>query len=711
MSLFTELSPSTPYLFKDPAIIEATLMTLLARVKVLEDRTPYESTATSASSNQVFHAQIEDQSAESVLPNESNSVVKLISDGGKTPKISVSEVESFENVGMANRILNVITFYGVREEEPQGKPCQAREKFLPIMLKSIREEAPIKLVLPAFPFKSPNRSNKVLGALPDLGEAIALENLQGLCDTIRDIYKHGAECYITSDGLVYNDLLGVDDLDVWNYGEALRDMAKIRGLTSIKFLRLADLLDMAPHRSLDTCGGEVPNVVEHMGCIRREFLARYHSPGFDASAAIKEDIDTRLTYQGYLRFLKKDLEGWDELKYDQAGKPVSSKKSQKMIGDIAKRMIARGAAFAAAIRDTHSDCVRLSIHPTVAITKFPVNLIPQPSGKFGATPWHSSIALSLDGSLETGHADDFADSHDLVYLNGRPYYYREKSPLFEWGDIEVEFEPMYPCGLIIRPVNGPVSARRIPMEKVKQLSINLSPIVLRGFSDTLDESIYLEKAHEAGTVLPWSFGIIQKVKDAGDNTKKGNNVTSNEAMPMHFDGMFKFEERQDPVTGETHRVQIPPGFQFFTAPAVAPKGTGYTLFASSRLFFKYLCAPYSAERFEMIRWNMDNDGFWDAKMKDLPLVVRHPATNAPCLRWHEPWDETKTKFSTCTVTLTNDDAEIIDVVTNLLYDRRVCLRFTWQKGDWLVSDNTSMLHTRTGYTSGCDRELWRIHFD
>ncbi|CZR41595.1 uncharacterized protein FPRO_11184 [Fusarium proliferatum ET1] len=711
MSAITEVSPSTPYLFKDPAVVEATLMTLLARVQILEDRTTDDSTGTSTSSKQFFHARVEHQPAEIVLLNESNSVVNLTIDGGKKPTVSVSEVESLDDFDLANKILDVITSYGVREEESQGKPYEARKKFLPIILECLKTEAPIKLVLPAFPFKSPNRSNKVLGALPDLGEDIALENLQGLCDNIRDIYEHGADCYITSDGLVYNDLLGVDDLDVWKYGEALRHMAKRRGLTSIQFLRLADLLAMAPHRSSDTGSGELPTIEEHMACIRREFLARYHSPGFDASAAIKQDIDTRLTYQGYLRFLKKDLEGWKKLKYDQAGKPIGSKKSQKMIGDIAKRMVARGAAFAAAIRDTHGDCVRLSIHPTVAITKFPVNLIPQPSGKFGATPWHSSIALSLDGSLETGHAEDFAETHELIYLNGRPYYYREKSELFDWGGIKVEFEPMYPCGLIIRPADGPLSARHIPMGKVKQLSINLSPIVLRGFSDTLDESMYVEKAHEAGTVLPWSFGIIQKVKDAGDNTKKGNNVTSNEAMPMHFDGMFKFEERQDPATGETHRVQIPPGFQFFTAPAVAPEGTGYTLFASSRLFFKYLPAPYSAERFEKIRWNMDNDGFWDAKMKDLPLVVRHPATNAPCLRWHEPWDETKTKFSTCTVTLSNDEAEIIDVTTKLLYDRRVCLRFTWQKGDWLVNDNTSMLHTRTGYTSGCDRELWRIHID
>lgn len=108
---------------------------------------------------------------------------------------------------------------------------------------------------------------------------------------------------------------------------------------------------------------------------------------------------------------------------------------------------------------------------------------------------------------------------------------------------------------------------------------------------------------------------------------------------------------------------------------------------------------------------MDNNGFWDAKIKDLNLVVRHPIHNTPCMRWHQPWDATKTKFSTCDITIENDSQEIIEVVDRLLYDRRVCLRFTWEQGDVLVSDNFAMLHTRTAFTGDSDRELWRIHFD
>jgi alpha-ketoglutarate-dependent taurine dioxygenase len=156
---------------------------------------------------------------------------------------------------------------------------------------------------------------------------------------------------------------------------------------------------------------------------------------------------------------------------------------------------------------------------------------------------------------------------------------------------------------------------------------------------------------------------------------------------------------------------VQPGYQFFNAIATTPKGTGYTLYTSSRLLFQQLHAPYSAERFEKIKWNIDTQGFWELKLKDLPLVVCHPVTNAPCIRWHETWDETKTKISTAKITLSDGNEEVNEVIRMLLYDFRVCLRFTWNVGDYLLSDNNSMMHTRTGYTSGCERELWRIHFD
>lgn len=172
----------------------------------------------------------------------------------------------------------------------------------------------------------------------------------------------------------------------------------------------------------------------------------------------------------------------------------------------------------------------------------------------------------------------------------------------------------------------------------------------------------------------------------------GNNTTSNEDMPMHFDGIFKFEQRVDAVTGEATKVMVPPNYQFFTAIETAPEGTGYTLFAPSRLTFQHLPSPYSVTSLEEMRWDMETKGYYELKLEDLPLVVRHSITNEPCIRWHETWDESKTKFSTAKVTFRDGNQEINEVIQKLIYDYRVCLRFSWQKGDWLLSDNVAMMH-------------------
>lgn len=507
------------------------------------------------------------------------------------------------------------------------------------------------------------------------------------------------------------DILGVPDETVWDYGETLRQMAVEKGLHHVKFIRLFELLEHPWFKS-ETPEAAKAYYLAHASCLRRELMFVFGDPSFDPDEAIKTDNDTCLTYRGYIKFLTKDLAHQDSTVN------LSKRARQAQVSQIARQMIVRGKMFAAAIKANRKDYVRLSIHESAGERKLSVSLIPQLRGSLGYTPWHASVAVGLDGSYRTVHAEDVRDTHDLVYRNGQPYYFREKSDIFNWAEdgVSVKFEHLYPSGLIIRPadidnVNPTPSISALPMRKVRKLSNIMSPVILRGFTGTLEEELYVKAACELGTILPWSFGIIQKVRDAGRVDKMGNNVTSNEAMPMHFDGMFKFEEVDDPVTGEKKKVQRPPGYQFFTCPATAPKGSGYTLFASSRLFFRYLPLPWTSERLQSITWAMDNDGFWDAKLTNLPLTVTHPISGLPCLRWHQPWDSTKTKFSTCDVTIENDHPSLLNIIDRVLYDPRVCLYFEWEKGDLLISDNTAMLHTRTGYKTDCDRELWRIHFD
>lgn len=100
-------------------------------------------------------------------------------------------------------ILRVIESYGV-DYEKIGGSWKGFDSFIPIVCEQVKKQEPIRMILPAFPFKSPNSRDKVLGTLPDLGEELALFHLNGLCENIARIYEPGADVYISSDGLVYN---------------------------------------------------------------------------------------------------------------------------------------------------------------------------------------------------------------------------------------------------------------------------------------------------------------------------------------------------------------------------------------------------------------------------------------------------------------------------------------------------------------------------
>ncbi|KAH7345808.1 Pyoverdine/dityrosine biosynthesis protein-domain-containing protein, partial [Pyrenochaeta sp. MPI-SDFR-AT-0127] len=141
--------------------------------------------------------------------------------------------------GTALKILRIIEKYGLNYERTGS--WEGFNAFLPIVKGQVERDESVKILLPGFPFKSPSKG-KVLGALPDLGEELALKHLNGLCENIKAVYNHGAEVHITSDGLVYNDCLGVSDEVVWDYGEAVRQMAGEHDLHHLHFIRLWDLL-------------------------------------------------------------------------------------------------------------------------------------------------------------------------------------------------------------------------------------------------------------------------------------------------------------------------------------------------------------------------------------------------------------------------------------------------------------------------------------
>ena len=575
----------------------------------------------------------------------------------------------------------------------------AKNIFLEQTEAFVKRNEQVKLVLPAFPFKSPNKSVKVLGSLPDAAEEVALAHLNGLAAAIADVYKPGAKIFIVSDGLMYNDLLGVPEEEVWEYGQALRQLAKEMQLSHLDFLCLRDLKKGESN--------PIPNTKEYYlndaAPRRQDIVDQFLPQDYDVDTEISNDADTTLTFRGYLKFLELDLEKED---------PTESRTQFKKRNEkIAKQMMGRGKAFACAINETLPGHIRLSIHCSTETTKLSISLIPQDAQI--QTPWHCSLVRAVDGTVTTSHASLVNPvTHELIFKNGHPSYFRERSDLFDWPDMDLNFDYLYPTGVMItaRRPDQSYSLKDVPMQKVRNLSTQCSPVVLRGFSDTTSDEVYTQKAYEAGEPAGWKFGIKTSVKDS-----RGKNddpvtaiVTSSEAMPMHFDGFFFLVPKVQP-DGSIKNVSSQPGFQYFSSITPASPGSGYTLFASSPLLFKHLPAPHTVEDLRDLTWDCRHSSNWEEHMNKMPLVRPHPTTGEDCLRYHEPWPQWKTQFTYNRISIENGPQSYIDLLDEMLYDRRVTIWFEWEQGDILFSDNIKMLHTRTAFSGTEDRELWRIH--
>ena len=119
--------------------------------------------------------------------------------------ISPAILDTMKVVETSHTILDIILEYALHKfSDTTDRLATGRPKFLSVIDRFVTAGSPVKLCLPAFPFKSANKVFKVLGTLPDKAEELALDRLDTMCARIRDVYPYGAKLTIISDGLVYN---------------------------------------------------------------------------------------------------------------------------------------------------------------------------------------------------------------------------------------------------------------------------------------------------------------------------------------------------------------------------------------------------------------------------------------------------------------------------------------------------------------------------
>ena len=140
--------------------------------------------------------------------------------GSPKPVVTVDEIQisedtvrehvSQEDQHAAYSVWEVISRYRIDGKDSElDLASKYKDTLMPRLTRMVQSRSCIQLVLPAFPFKSPNSQDKVLGGLPDKAEEVSIALLQGMCDAIKDVYEPGAQLTVVSDGIVYN---GIDTI-------------------------------------------------------------------------------------------------------------------------------------------------------------------------------------------------------------------------------------------------------------------------------------------------------------------------------------------------------------------------------------------------------------------------------------------------------------------------------------------------------------------
>lgn len=270
---------------------------------------------------------------------------------------------------------------------------------LPKVMAALEQGEPIEMVLPAFPGKSPNRQ-KTLGPLPDLAEHHAIDELHRLCEEIRALHAPGAVIHICSDGYVFSDLVRVPDAHVQAYTD---DIQRYADQHYPGRFTLFDLKDAYPQ----------------LGCLdsMREELMIEHGQSLRALQQRFESEDhMMLMYCGIHRFLSEDYAGLA----DFAGMSMNAVK--KVAKPASQRVIQRSEAWSALLQARYPQCLRLSIHPQLAVSsKIGIRLVP--TSDLWRTPWHS-VAIKRRGVVTLERRSNVDERYSrLVFRRGRPCHY------------------------------------------------------------------------------------------------------------------------------------------------------------------------------------------------------------------------------------------------------------------------------------------------
>jgi len=233
---------------------------------------------------------------------------------------------------------------------------------------------------------------------------------------------------------------------------------------------------------------------------------------------------------------------------------------------------------------------------------------------------------------------------------------------------------------------------RIPQDLLMDLVGLHKLVVIKGLDD-LNRIDFLEFARgfQGFNLLEWSFGPVMEMKE---DPSIPNYLFSREHVPFHWDGAF---------------FQVPDFLLFHCVDSPTSDGGGETLFANTEMILR----DASAE--EVCEWGKVELQFTTEKRAHYGGVIRtplldvHPLTRAPIVRFAE---RVSTQLNPVSLEVFGVDAQRASALearmTNALYSDKYCYSHQWERGDFIIADNHSLLHGRNAFDFEVPRHLRRI---
>lgn len=420
-----------------------------------------------------------------------------------------------------------------------------KPKMLDTLRIFIANQEPINMVVPAYPFKSPNHESKVLGPRPDVGERMTLQHFNSIGARIQQIYPPGCQVTIVSDGPCYNDFLEVSDKEVFEYAKDIRRITESLGLKHLKF---TDIFELAESESSPATAEEYAS---RIGKLKEHLFVSFLPPGYDFNEDIKKDQNALLTYRGYIRFLESDLA--TVFRKKSMSKSAAKKHSSK----VARSMIERGKAFSALVASKCPLHIRLSIHASDNTSKLSVSLLPHKRyNNFPVTPWHNVPYLDVTNeSLSLGHKPMDGDvtyrvCHDELGLkflcaDVPMYNIMEANEAFTSNEL-VQLKPLYPSGLKVQMrKNAPISL--FGLSNITELAKLHSPIIFEGVQPVQPTSQTTANVAKSQVTDPMSSNMT----DQEIATKKSHskNAASSVQIPTSRSIINQIAEEQKSMAG------------------------------------------------------------------------------------------------------------------------------------------------------------------